>query len=346
MNARAISIELPTHGRGHSTFMQEEADRAAASSPVDVPVVHLKTGTTIVGVCCRDGVVLGADTRSTGGPLVMDKNKHKIHQVAGSIFCCAAGTSADCDQVTRSAGHHLAHLRIDRELAGEDSVDSVSTAVMATAHALKEKAGAGRRKQSVLILGGVDDTGPSLFQIDELGVPQRVASAALGSGSTDAIAVMESAQVEWLRGRNSSRGSISEEPHLFDCMLDISTADAIPMVRRAIQAGIMNDMGSGSHVDFCTITKTAVKQWRESAISTWENDRLSTDLVEGQEEAASFLDHNQLGSNMPSTGSSDFGRQVYSGKRTFNRLIGGKLQEVVEANQFDELLSSNVELIR
>jgi hypothetical protein len=44
MNARAISIELPTHGRGRSTFMQEEADRAAASSSVDVPVVHLKTG--------------------------------------------------------------------------------------------------------------------------------------------------------------------------------------------------------------------------------------------------------------------------------------------------------------
>ena len=26
----------------------------------------LKTGTTIVGLCCSDGVVLGADTRTTG----------------------------------------------------------------------------------------------------------------------------------------------------------------------------------------------------------------------------------------------------------------------------------------
>jgi 20S proteasome alpha/beta subunit len=294
-----------------------------------------------VGMCCRDGVVLGADTRSTGGPLVMDKNKHKIHQVSGSIFCCAAGTSADCDQVTRRAGHHLAHLRIDREFAGEACVDSVATAVLATAHALKEKAGAGRRKQSVLILGGVDALGPALFQIDEMGAPQRVGSAALGSGSTDAIAVMESAQVEWLRARNSS----GVESHLFDCMLDISTEEAIPVVRRAVQAGIMNDMGSGSHVDFCTITKRAVKQWRESAVSTWEDDRLSIAPDEAQEgrEAAPLLNNQQNVPNRTSSASA-FGRLVYSGRRTSNRLIGGKLQEVLRSSQLDELL--DVELIR
>lgn len=65
---------------------------------------YTKTGTTIVGLCCTDGIVLGADTRSTGGPLVMDKNKLKIHNIAARIFCCAAGTSADCDQITRRAG--------------------------------------------------------------------------------------------------------------------------------------------------------------------------------------------------------------------------------------------------
>jgi hypothetical protein len=42
VNAHA-SIEMPTHGI-HLNFLQEEADRYAASSPVDVPVVHLKTG--------------------------------------------------------------------------------------------------------------------------------------------------------------------------------------------------------------------------------------------------------------------------------------------------------------
>lgn len=36
------------------------------------------TGTTIVGCIYRDGVVLGADTRATEGPIVADKNCAKV----------------------------------------------------------------------------------------------------------------------------------------------------------------------------------------------------------------------------------------------------------------------------
>ena len=38
----------------------------------------MKTGTTITGVCFKGGVVLGADTRSTNGETVADKNCEKI----------------------------------------------------------------------------------------------------------------------------------------------------------------------------------------------------------------------------------------------------------------------------
>ena len=34
----------------------------------------IKTGTTIVGIIYKDGVILGADTRATEGPIVADKN--------------------------------------------------------------------------------------------------------------------------------------------------------------------------------------------------------------------------------------------------------------------------------
>lgn len=36
------------------------------------------TGTTIVGTVYKDGVVLGADTRATEGPIVADKNCEKV----------------------------------------------------------------------------------------------------------------------------------------------------------------------------------------------------------------------------------------------------------------------------
>jgi hypothetical protein len=39
------------------------------------------TGTTIVGCLFKDGIVLGADTRATEGPIVADKNCEKVFQL-------------------------------------------------------------------------------------------------------------------------------------------------------------------------------------------------------------------------------------------------------------------------
>ena len=50
--------------------------------------------------CVQDGVVLGADTRSTAGSTVADKNCEKIHYIAPNIYCCGAGTAADTENVT------------------------------------------------------------------------------------------------------------------------------------------------------------------------------------------------------------------------------------------------------
>lgn len=45
----------------------------------------IKTGTTIVGIIFKDGVILGADTRATEGPIVADKNCEKIHYLAKNM---------------------------------------------------------------------------------------------------------------------------------------------------------------------------------------------------------------------------------------------------------------------
>ena len=44
-----------------------------------------KTGTTIVGVVYKDGVVLGADTRATEDNIVATKNCQKIHYMAPNM---------------------------------------------------------------------------------------------------------------------------------------------------------------------------------------------------------------------------------------------------------------------
>ncbi|KAA8514797.1 hypothetical protein F0562_017976 [Nyssa sinensis] len=48
----------------------------------------------------EDGVILGADTRATEGPILADKNCEKIHYMAPNIYCCGAGTAVDMEAVT------------------------------------------------------------------------------------------------------------------------------------------------------------------------------------------------------------------------------------------------------
>lgn len=240
--------------------------------------------TTIVGLCCKDGVVLGADTRSTGGATVMDKNKHKVHHIASNIYCCGAGTSADCDHLTRSVKHKLELMRIDNELVGDLSDDgngymhnSVPIALKLLTTSIRNPRSKlygskdGRDSnddnengfqatsdndgmpQSVFILGGCDNNGPSLYQIDMDGYHHKVPYTALGSGSTDAISILET--VMFKAGSKSSSSS--------SCDLSVDDEAAIDAVRRAIRAGITNDLGSGSHVDICAITARGSRMWRE-----------------------------------------------------------------------------------
>ena len=67
----------------------------------------MKTGTTSSGVYFAGGVVLGADTRSTNGETVADKNCEKIHYIAPNIYCCGAGTAADTEAVTGTCAHRV-----------------------------------------------------------------------------------------------------------------------------------------------------------------------------------------------------------------------------------------------
>ena len=39
-----------------------------------------------------------------------DKNCEKIHNLAPNIFCCGAGTAADCDHVTGKLKFHFYRL--------------------------------------------------------------------------------------------------------------------------------------------------------------------------------------------------------------------------------------------
>lgn len=66
----------------------------------------------------QDGVILGADTRATEGPIVADKNCEKIHYMAPNIYCCGAGTAADTEAVTGIINLVLSHVVLITNTSG------------------------------------------------------------------------------------------------------------------------------------------------------------------------------------------------------------------------------------
>jgi len=184
----------------------------------------MKTGTTIVGVTYKNGIVLGADTRSTNGPIVADKNCEKIHYIAPNIYCGGAGTAADTENTTEIISSQLALLRLN---TGRQS--RVATANMMLKQMLFRYGG---NISAALILGGVDVSGFHLYTIHPHGSSDKLPYVTMGSGSLAAMAIFESEYKD-----------------------EMELEEAINLVDKAIQSGIFNDLGSGSNVDINVITR-------------------------------------------------------------------------------------------
>jgi len=183
-----------------------------------------KTGTTIVGLIFEDGVILGADTRATEDTTVADKNCEKIHYIAPNIYCCGAGTAADTEMTTNMIS---SNLELHRYTTGRPS--RVCTANRMLKQYLYGYQG---HISAALVLGGVDCNGPHLYSIHPHGSTDKLPYVTMGSGSLAAMSVFESRY----------------KPNM-------KKADAMLLVKHAVEAGIFNDLGSGSNVDLCIIDK-------------------------------------------------------------------------------------------
>jgi len=222
MSSSAL-IPSDVEKKGGFNFSNYQRNLALAESGIAVPKAK-KTGTTIVGCLFNNGVVLGADTRATSDTIVADKNCSKIHRLANRMFCCGAGTAADTEMTTKKVEAQLELLRLNlgREVP-------VIAALRMIKQLLFRYEG---HISAALVLGGVDSEGAHLYTIYPHGSTDRLPYATMGSGSLAAMAMFED---KWKDG--------------------MEEADAIKLVRNAIEAGITNDLGSGSNVDINIIRK-------------------------------------------------------------------------------------------
>jgi len=200
-------------------------NRNAALHARGVPLPKAtSTGTTIVGCIFDGGVVIAADTRATSGPIVADKNCEKLHYIAPQIWCAGAGTAADTEFTTAiiSSNLELHSLSTGRKPR------VVTCMTMLKQHLFRHQGYIG----AYLVVAGVDPTGTHLFSVHAHGSTDRLPYVTLGSGSLAAMSVFET----------SWKASLTKD-------------EAVELCSQAIQAGIFNDLGSGSNVDVAVITK-------------------------------------------------------------------------------------------
>ncbi|KAK6252438.1 hypothetical protein QUC31_014158 [Theobroma cacao] len=160
-----------------------------------------------------------ADTRATAECIVCDKNCVKIHSIAPSIYCCGAGTATDTEAVT------VVYVSIKFVFVftlpfhqRHDQLPAAATSVSYWTR-IKDR-------------NSLDSFKISSFPIYPHGCTDILPFATMGSGSLAAMTVFESKYREGL-----------------------TKEEGFNLVCKAICAGIFNDLGSGSNVDVCVITK-------------------------------------------------------------------------------------------
>ncbi|MBI2576744.1 proteasome subunit beta [Candidatus Woesearchaeota archaeon] len=201
-----------------------------------------KTGTTTVGLVCRDGVVLCADKRVTSGYLIAHKKYEKVVQVTDNIAVTVAGTVSDVQLLVKllRAEVKLKDLRSGRTTSVSEGVNLLSSMVYHNIRKFSLIPGI-----SHFVVGGFDDEGFHLFDVGADGSITSIDDyTSSGSGSVMAFGVLETLYHD-----------------------GITVQEGITLGAKAINAAVQRDIASGNGIDILTITKDGLKKVLSKLVS-------------------------------------------------------------------------------
>ena len=181
-------------------------------------------GTTTIGVICKDGVILASDTRVTMGYYVAHKCGKKVYKIDDHLGMTIAGTVADAQKVVDilTANAQLYKINMNRPLPVSSAARIIANLLFSARY---------MPLSTQVLIGGVDDTGPHLFNLDPYGSLTEEKSVATGSGSPLAYGVLEDKYKE---------GMTIEE--------------LLPIIVKAVQSAMKRDVASGDNYNITVIT--------------------------------------------------------------------------------------------
>lgn len=196
----------------------------------------LKSNTSLVGIVCRDGIILGADRRGTAGTIVMEKAAQKINKINNYILAAYTGSVSDLQLTNKMLS---AELRI-KELKTK-SRPTVEEAANLLAMMIYRNIRYPSMVPSIVgtLIAGVDEDGKSsLFSIEPAGSIKKVEDydANFSSGMPYIIGLLERAYKK-----------------------DISVKEGIELAKESIKSSTQRDIGSGNGIDVFSITREGIK---------------------------------------------------------------------------------------
>ena len=196
----------------------------------------IKTGTTTLGMVCKDGVVIATETRATMGTLIAHKTTKKLYKIDEHLALATAGLVGDLQVLTRYLNAEANLYRLKRNIKMP-----VKSAATLMSNILNQRKFFPYFVQ--LILGGYDDDGGHIYSLDAAGgaIPDKYNSA--GSGSPYVFGVLEDNYRD-----------------------DLTTNEGIDIAIRAITAATNRDSASGGKIDIAVITKDGFKEISEEEI--------------------------------------------------------------------------------
>ncbi|MCK5259126.1 MAG: archaeal proteasome endopeptidase complex subunit beta [Thermoplasmatales archaeon] len=189
-----------------------------------------KTGTTTLGMVCKEGVVIATEQRATMGTLIAHKATKKLYKIDEHLALATAGLVGDLQVLARYLNAEANLYRLKRTVRMP-----VKSAATLMSNIMNQRKFAPYYVQ--LILGGYDDTGGYVYSLDAAGgaIPDKYTAG--GSGSPYVFGVME------------------------DNYRDDMTADeGIDLAVRAITAAKNRDSASGGMISVAVITKEGFKE--------------------------------------------------------------------------------------
>lgn len=200
----------------------------------------IKTGTTTVGIVCKDGIVVAADKRasygsSQGVSYIAGRDQEKIQEVFPNIIVTTAGVASDTRKLIR---YVKAELRL-RELKSR-----TKPSVKIAANLFSSITYQSIRQPSMIpsiahfLLSGFDETGFYLFDISPDGYLQEVKDySATGSGMMQVNPILDS-----------------------DYKKDLTVKEGVELAKKCINAAIGRDPASGEGMDIYVVKEKELKQ--------------------------------------------------------------------------------------